>query len=141
MAHLQRSPLQCFPLRNTRNLNECASFPMNTLLFVSDSHEGSPERVGTWEVGVGGGKDDSKCTVLDEVTAAAAGGWEGLCWALLWLDAVLQVLQNVGRAGWTQETVGPGSGHYCLLLPPSHPTLHLCTLLAPVNWPQLTLCC
>ena len=97
MAHLQRSPLQCFPLRNTRNLNECASFPMNTLLFVSDSHEGSPERVGTWEVGVGGGKDDSKCTVLDEVTAAAAGGWEGLCWALLWLDAVLQVLQNVGR--------------------------------------------
>ena len=34
-------------------------------------------------------------------------------------------------AGWTQETVGPGSGHYCLLLNP--PTLsytaHLCTLL------------
>ena len=33
-------------------------------------------------------------------------------------DAVLHLVQ--GRAGWTQETVGPGSGHYCLLLP-THP--------------------
>ena len=61
---------------------------------------------------------------LDEVTEAAAGGWEGLCWALCslfcWLDAVLRLLQKVERAGWTQETVGPGSGHYCLLLP-THP--------------------
>ena len=69
------------------------------------------------------GKEDSNCTVSacsDEVTAAARGwGYVGHC--VVGADAVLLLLQNVeGRAGWTQETVGPGSGHYCLLLP-THP--------------------
>ena len=102
-----------------------------------------------WEVRVGGGKEDSNCTVSASVPMKSHSQQQGgvmLGTVLLMLYCIYILLQNGGRAGWTQETVGPGSGHYYCLLLPTHPpptttTLHLCTLCSPIKWPQLTLCC